>query len=93
MTPTITALIQAKLTKDKFNNGYKMYKHLKKFLQPSSETQFMRLIQEYYTVNYRNYKDVYEFLDHVKSLEEQINATDVEMTVNKKILLCLTMTL
>ena len=93
MTPTITAPIQAKLTDDEFNDGYRMYKRLKELLQPSGETQFMRLTREYYTLNYRNYKDVSEFLDHVKSLEEQIDATEVKMTPDKRTLLCLTMAL
>ena len=93
MTPTITAPIQAKLTENEFNDGYKMYKRLKELLQPSGETQFMRLTREYYTLNYRDYKDVSEFLDHVKHLEEQISATDVEMTPDKQTLLCLTMAL
>ncbi len=53
----------------------------------------MRLTREYYTLKYRNYKDVSKFLDHVKSLEEQISATNVEMTPDKRTLLCLTMAL
>lgn len=93
MTPTITAPIQLKLTEDEFNDGYKMYKRLKELLQPSGEIQFMRLTREYYTLNYRSYKDMYEFLDHVKSLEEQIDATNVEMTPDNRTLLCLTMAL
>ena len=93
MTPTITAPIQAKLTEDEFNDGYKMYKRLKELLQPSGETQFMRLTREYYTLNYRDYKNVSEFLDHVKSLEEQIDATNVKMTPDKRTLLCLTVAL
>lgn len=51
MTPTIIAFIQAKLNKDKFSNGYKMYKHLKKLLQLLGKTQFMHLTQKYYTLN------------------------------------------
>lgn len=93
MTLTITAPIQAKLTEDEFNDGYKMYKRLKELLQPSGEIQFMRLNREYYTLNYRDHKDIYELLDHVKSLEEQIDATNVEMTSDKRTLLCLTMAL
>ncbi len=93
MTSTITAPIQAKLTKDKFNDGYKMCKRLKKLLQPSGKTQFMRLTWEYYPLNNRNCKDVFGFLDHVKSLEEQIDATDVELITDKRTLLCLTMAL
>ncbi len=93
MTPTITALIQAKLTEDNFNDGYKMYKRLKKLIQPLGETQFMRLTREYYTLNYRNYKNVSEFFDHVKSLEKHIDATDVEVIPDKRTLLFLTMAL
>lgn len=32
MTPTITGPIQAKLTEDEFNGGYKIYKRLKELL-------------------------------------------------------------
>lgn len=93
MTPMITALIQAKLTKEEFNNGYKIYKRLKELLQPLGETQFICLTQEYYILNYHNFKDVSKFLDHVKSLEKQIDTTNVKMTPNKQILLYLTMVL
>ena len=91
MTLTITAPIQTKLTDDKFNDGYKMYKRLKKLLQPSDKIQFMCLTWEYYTLNHCNYKDISEFLDYVKSLKEQINATEVKIIPDKKTLLCLTM--
>ena len=70
MTPTIIVQIQAKLTDNKFNDSYKMYKCLKKLLQSSGKIQFICLTQEYYILNYYNYKDVSEFLDYVKSLEE-----------------------
>ena len=93
MTPTITAGIQAKLTEDEFNDGYKMYQRLKELLQPMGETQFMRLTREYYTLSYRNYGNISEFLDHIKLLEEQIDATKVTMTPDKRTLLCLTMAL
>lgn len=93
MTPTITGPIQVKLTEDEFNDGYKMYKRLKELLQPSGEIQFMRLSREYFTLNYRSHKDIHDFLDHVKSLEGQIDATNVEMTPDKRTLLCLTMAL
>lgn len=93
MTPTITAGIQAKLTEDQFNDGYKMYTRLKELLQPTGETQFMRLTREYYTLHYRDFKNISEFLDRIKLLEEQIDATKVTMTEDKRTLLCLTMAL
>lgn len=34
-------------------------------------------------LNYRNYKDVSEFVDHVKYLDEQISAIDIIKTPNK----------
>ena len=46
MTPTITAGIQAKPIEDVFNDRYKMYQRLKELLQPTGETQFMRLRRE-----------------------------------------------
>ena len=85
--------MQAKLTKDEFNNRYKIYKRLKKILQPSGKTQFIFLTREYYMMNYRNYKDLADFLNHVKSLEEQIDATNIEMILDKHTLLCLTIAL
>lgn len=90
MTLTITVLIQAKLTKNKLKNRYKIYKHLKKLLQLLGKTQFMHLTQKYYTLNYHNFKEVSEFLDHVKHSEEQISITDIVMTPNKQTLLYLT---
>lgn len=93
MTPTISAGIQAKLTEDHFNDGYKMFSRLKELLQPTGETQFMRLTREYYTLDYRDFHNISEFLDHIKLLEEQIDATKVAMTDDKRTLLCLTMAL
>lgn len=93
MTPMITAPIQAKLTEEEFNNGYKIYKRLKELLQLLGKMQFMHLTRKYNILNYRNYKDVSEFLNNIKFLEEQIDATNVERTPNKQTLLCLTMAL
>lgn len=70
-----------------------MYRRQKKLLQPSGKHHFMHLSREYYTLDYRNYKDMSEFLNHVKSSEEQIDATNVEMTPINWTLLCLTMVL
>lgn len=49
---TMIVKIQAKLTKDKFNNSYQMYQQLKELLQPISERQFMQLTQKYYLLLY-----------------------------------------
>lgn len=73
--PTNTAAIQPKLTEDDFNDGYKMYKPLKEPLQPTGKTKFMRLTREYYTLSYRDFKNISEFRNHIKLLEEQMDAT------------------
>lgn len=46
----------------------------------------MRLTREYYTLSSQDCKDISEFLDHTKLLEEQIDATNVTMAAT---LLCL----
>lgn len=46
----------------------------------------MSLTWKYYMLNYHNYQNASEFFDHVKSLKEQINATNVEITINKETL-------
>ena len=93
MTPIITTGIQAKQTEDEFNDGYKMYWRLKELLQPMGETQVMRLTQEYYTLSYQIFGNISEFFNHIKLLEEQINATKITMAPDKQALLCLTIAL
>ena len=57
------------------------------------ETQVMRLTQEYYTLSDQIFGNISEFFDHIKLLEEQINATKVTMAPDKQTLLCLTIAL
>lgn len=70
-----------------------MRKRLKILLKPLGKKQFMCLTQEYYMLNYCNYKDVSEFLNYVKSLKKQINGTKVKIISNKQTLFCLTIAL
>lgn len=70
MTPIITAGIQAKLTENEFNNGYKLYQQLKELLQSMGETQFIRLIQEYYPLSFQNFENISRYLDYIKRLRE-----------------------
>ncbi len=53
----------------------------------------MRLTKEYYTLSINEFKTISEFLDHVKILEEQIDATKVKLNDDKRTLLCLIMAL
>jgi hypothetical protein len=93
MTLTITNGIKQKLRAKKFNDDYVMLNRLTALLQPTGETQFLRLTRELYTLQYSDFKDVSEFLTRVKVLEEQVATTKVEMTNDKRTLLTLTMAL
>ncbi len=93
MTPTISPTVKRKLTEEEFNNGYLMISRLTSLLAPKGDAQFMRLTREYYTLSANTFKDIPEFLTRIKVLEEQIDATKVEMTGDKRTLLCLSMAL
>ncbi len=93
MTLTITVLIQIILKKAKFHDGCKIYRCLKKLFQPTVETQVMPLTWEPYTLTYKDFANITEFLDYIKLLEKQIDVTKITITEDKRTLLCLTMAL
>lgn len=93
MTPTIGSKMKNKLKDEHFNNSYKMLLRIKEELEPTGDAQFMRLTKEYYSLNIKDYKDMSEFLDKVKKLEEQIDATKVNLTGDKRTIICLMMAL
>ena len=93
ITSTLSPSIKKKLKDSHFNNNYLMLQRIKKKLQFNDDAQFMRLIQEYYSLNYDNFKNMSKFLDHVKQLKERIDATSIELTKNKRTFICLMMTL
>ncbi|KAG6989817.1 hypothetical protein G7Y79_00063g093680 [Physcia stellaris] len=91
MTPTIGTKMKNKLKDEHFNNSYKMLLRIKEELEPIGDAQFMRLTKEYYSLNIKDYKDMSEFLDKVKQLEERIDATKVNLTADKRTIICLMM--
>jgi hypothetical protein len=93
MTLIITNNIKQKLRAKKFNDDYVMLNRLTALLQLIDETQFLRLTQELYTLQYSDFKDVLEFLTRVKMLKKQVAITKVEMTNDKRTLFILTMIL
>jgi len=93
LTPTLSPSIKRKLSEREFNDGYLMLSRLQVLLQPTGDTQFMRLTKEYYTLDFSNFKDMSDFLTHIKVLEERIDATNVTLDSNKRTLLCLMMAL
>jgi hypothetical protein len=89
MTPTITPTIKRKLAESDFNDGYLMLKKLQSLLSPTTEFTFFRSCQELFSLRQGNSVD--EFLTQIKTLNEQINATKVELSTEKRTLLALMM--
>jgi len=83
MTSTLSAKIKRKLTEKNFNNRYKMLTKLSHLLQPDEDAQFMRLICKYYTLQFDDNEFLFDFLTHVKILEEHIDLTNVQMNNDK----------
>lgn len=93
MTPLISPGVQLKLTEAEFNDGYLMLTSLRKLLQPQGSSEFMRLSKEYYTLQFKTFKTVPEYLTHIKVLEEKIDSTKVILDTDNRTILCLSMSL
>lgn len=89
MTTTISPAIQQKLSEAEFNDGHLMLQKLQSRLYPTTEFTFFRSCQELFSL--RQGKTVDAFLDQVKVLNDQIDATKVELTTEKRTLLALMM--
>lgn len=93
MTPTISPGIQQKLTETEFNDSYLMLTRLRALLQPTGSSEFMRLSKAYYTLQFKDFRTVSEYLTHIKVLEEKIDATNVLLDTNNRTILCLSLSL
>ena len=93
MTLTISPGVQQKLTESEFNDGYLMLTRLRTLLQPTGPSEFMRLSKEYYTLQFKAFKTVSEYLTKIKTLEEKIDASKVILDANNRTILCLSMSL
>lgn len=76
-----------------FNDGYLMLKSLKVHCQLTGFSEFMRLLKEYYTLQYKRFKSVPEYLTHIKVLEERIDIIKVTLDNDSRTILCLMMSL
>ena len=93
MTPTISRTVKRKLTEIEFNDGYLMFTRLRTLLQPSGSSELIRLSKEYYSIQFKSFKSMPEYLTHIKILEERIDATKVTLDTNNRTILCLSMSL
>ena len=93
MTPTISPGIQLILSEAEFNNDFLMLTKLRIELQPGGNSEFMRLSKEYYTLQFKSFKSIPEYLTRIKVLEEKIDSTKVVLDTNNRTILCLSMSL
>ena len=93
MTPTISPGIQLLLTEAEFNNGFLVLTKLRIELQPGGNSEFMRLSKEYYTLQFKSFKSVPEYLTRIKVLEEKIDSTKITLDLNNRTVLCLSISL
>ena len=93
LVPTISTSIKQRLSENHFDNGYLLLSRLSERLQPVGDIQFMRLTRELYSLELGHDETPSELLTRLKLLEEQIDATKIELTHDKRTLLALTMAL
>ena len=87
MISTITRTVKKKLTETEFNNGYLMFSRLHVLLQPSGSSEFMRLSKKYYTLQFKGFKSMSEYLTHIKVLEEKIDVTKIILDADNRTIL------
>ena len=92
MTPRITQEVKRLLDDEHFNNGHLMMHRIHQLLQPTSDAQFMRLIKEFYSIKPIDVGGTMtDYLAHIKKLDEQIMATQIELTREKRIIIAIMM--
>ena len=75
MNPTISLSVKAKLSTSHYNNGYSMLHRCREICEPAEENQYMWLLKEYFSLNYRLFPSALSFFDYFKRLEESISVT------------------
>ena len=93
MTSTISLEVKQRLIEVEFNDGFLMLRHLRELLQSMRSSKFMRLSKKYYTLRFKFFKTVTEYLTQIKVLEEKIDATQVILNNDNRTVLCLSMSL
>ncbi|CAD6592123.1 MAG: hypothetical protein ASARMPRED_006037 [Alectoria sarmentosa] len=82
MTPTISPIIKRKLIETEFNDGYLMLTRLQILLQPSKSSEFMRLSKKYYSLQFKQFKSMSDYLTYIKVLKKKIDATKITLDTN-----------
>lgn len=93
ITSLISRIVKKKLTKTEYNNGYIILSRLHVLLQPSESSELMRFFKKYYSLQFKSFKSISEYLTHIKILKEKIDATKVTLDTKNRTILCLSMSL
>jgi hypothetical protein len=93
ITLTLHADVKAKLHEDNFNNAFKMMTHLKELYKLLTDTEFFMLMRELLSLRYADFSTTKDYLSHLRSLNDCITCTKVDLTLEKRALLTLTMLL
>jgi hypothetical protein len=93
ITLTLHADVKAKLLEEDFNDAFKMMTHLKQLYEPSTDTEFFMLMRELLSLRHADFNTTEHYLSHLRSLNDRITRTKVDLTPEKRALLTLTMSL
>jgi hypothetical protein len=93
VTLTLYADVKATLHKEDFNNAFKIMTHLKELYELSTNTEFFMLMRELLGLRYAEFNTTKDYLSHLRSLNDRITCTKVDLTPEKRALLTLTMSL
>jgi hypothetical protein len=93
ITLTLHADVKAKLHEDDFNNAFKIMSHLKELYELLTDTEFFMLMRELLGLCYADFNTTEDYLSHLRSLNDRITRTKVDLTLEKRALLTLTMSL
>ena len=91
ITPTLSKEISLRLYQEDFDDGYRMWNHIREIIQPTGESEWIRLNKELFRARFYDFESADQFFTHIKTLSEQIEATQVTMTNDRRILLVLSM--
>ena len=90
---TINPIVKQKLQAIAYDCDYLIMTQLVTFFAPQGETEFMKLIKEYYSLRYEDFDFMISYFTQIKTLEERIRGINVILDDDKQTLLCFDMTL
>jgi hypothetical protein len=93
ITLTLYADVKAKLLEEDFNNAFKIITYLKQLYELSTNTEFFMLMRELLSLRYTDFNTTKHYLSYLRSLNNCITCTKVDLTLEKRALLTLTMLL